>query len=152
MSKCKMKRVLRRFFNNLRIEQFDVVVDFTSSLVPTRTNVPTNYIRTSFPYLNKSRSLFSSCPILDAYQWCGITLFITAACCSNVIASKNNFLQHQSPVMTRRYSLRLLNQVRYNHVMFFWSRDSENFKISREGNFMLIKLVTFAFCICIKCH
>ena len=56
LSKCKMKRVLRRFLNSLRIEQFDVVVDLTSSPVPTRTNVPTNYIRTSFPYFNKSTS------------------------------------------------------------------------------------------------
>ena len=36
LSKCKMKRVLRRFLNSLRIEQFDVVVDLTSSPVPTR--------------------------------------------------------------------------------------------------------------------
>ena len=78
LSKCKMKRVLRRFFNNLRIEQFDVVVDLTSSPVPTRTNVPTDYIRTSFPYFNKSRSFYSYFNP-DRFS-IHMTLF-TAACC-----------------------------------------------------------------------
>ena len=87
LSKCKMKRVLRRFLNSLRTEQFDVVVDLTSSPVPTRTNVPTNYIRTSFPYFNKSTSFYSFFNLVRFLIH--MTLF-TAALCSNVFASENN--------------------------------------------------------------
>ena len=142
---------LETVLNSLRIEKFDVVVDLTSSPVPTRTNVSTNYIRTSFPFFNKGTSFYSYFNLVRF--WMRVTSF-TAACCSNVIASKNNSSQRQriTPVMTRGYSLRLSNQVRYHHVTFSRSRDSENFKISRDSNFMLIKLVIFAFWICIECH
>ena len=57
---------LETVLNSLRIEKFDVVVDLTSSPVPTRTNVSTNYIRTSFPFLTKAH-LFIAISILSDF-------------------------------------------------------------------------------------